>query len=95
MIELSTTVATLSIAEINLLKECHQAMFKSVIQLSSPYLKCFIGEEMSANVLIVPIKVWQMQNPPLAYIDFEMAERVVRTGDPNTRYNPLQWPFPV
>lgn len=93
VIELSTPVATLSNAEINLLKRCHQAMFESVLKISSSYLKCSFGE-MSANFLVVPIGVWQMQDPPLAYIDFEMAERVVDTGDPNTQYNPLQWPFP-
>jgi endoribonuclease Dicer len=92
VVELSTRVTAVTTAEIDLLKQCHQTMFKSVLKIDSPLLECSF-HELSTNILIVPINVWQMQNPPLAHIDFEMAERVVEAGHPNA--HPLQWPFPV
>ena len=95
VVQLSTTVTVMSTAEISLLKQCHQAIFGNILKITcSPCLECSFAET-STNVLVVPIKVWQMQNPPLAHIDFEMAESVVEAGCPNTRYKPLQWPFPV
>ena len=93
VVELSTRVTTITAAEIDLLKQCHQAMFKNILKMDSPLLECSF-HELSTNILIVPINVWQMQNPPLAHIDFEMAERVLEARHTKSHYNPLRWPFP-
>lgn len=90
VVELSTRVTTMSTAEISLLKQCHRALFESVLKLGSPLLECSF-RETSKNILVVPLNVWQMQNPPLAHIDFDMAEKVINVGQPSSL---LQWPFP-
>ena len=91
VMELSTRVTAMTASEISLLQQCHQAIFDNVLKLNSSSLVECSFLETSSNVLVVPIKVWQMQDPPLAHIDFEMAKNVIKTRSPNAC--PLKWPF--
>ena len=79
LVELSSRVAAVSETELDVLKQCHRALFESVLRICSPLLSCsFQGS--TNNILVVPINVWQMQSPPLAHIDFDMARKVVACG---------------
>ena len=89
LVELPTTVTAMSEAELDLLKQSHRALFESVLRLKNPLFSCSFHEALN-SVLMVPVSVWQMQSPPLAHIDFEMAERVASCShDPSA---PFKWP---
>ena len=90
-VELESRVTTLSTEELDLLQRCHRALFESVLKIvGPPLLKCSF-HDAAANALVVPINLWQLQDPPLAYIDFEMAKRVIEVSKPTRT---LEWPFP-
>ena len=88
--ELSSRVTAVSGTELELLKQCHQVLFESVLRIGSPLLSCSY-DQAENSVLVVPINVWQMQSPPLAHIDFEMARKVIACS--NSQRDPSERPF--
>ena len=92
--ELSTRVAPLSQTELTQLQQCHRVLFETVLRLKSPLISCsFRDTTNTSSVLVVPLGLWQLQSPPLAHIDFEMAERVISCE--SRRFARLEWPFPI
>ena len=90
LVELPSRVTAVSETELEVLKQSHRALFDSVLRISSPLLSCSF-QEAAGSVLVVPINLWQMQSPPLAHIDFEMARKVIACG--NSHLDPPELPF--
>ena len=91
---LPTAVTNLTAAEIGILKACHQALFKAILKICPSQLSCSF-EEAQKNFLIVPLGILPLMNPLEAFIDFELASKVVEAGKPHTPQSPLEWPCSV
>ena len=90
--KLRTAVTNITKSELDTLRECHVALFTTVLRINWSWLEPTL-ERAEKNYMVVPVGVIPELEPMEIYLDMEMARKVAEVGsNPDCQSN---WPCPL